>query len=98
MGTEIVVLSYLTTPIIFIISIGMLFKTRFPNPKAVILLSANTLFIRYFLIEGFFSGHLLQAFLIGGFLLMPFQIISLVLAYIFGRKLQSRMVQNRNVT
>jgi len=98
MGTEIIVLSYLTTPIIFIISFGMLFKTRFPNPKAVILLSVNTLFIGYFLIEGFFSGYLLQAFLVGGFLLIPFQIISLLLAYVFGKKLQSRMVKNSNVT
>ncbi|WP_024608445.1 hypothetical protein [Pseudoalteromonas sp. TAB23] len=72
MGTEIVVLSYLTTPIIFFISIGMLFKTSFPNAKAVILLSVNTLFIGYFIIEGFISGYLLQAFLVGGFLLIPF--------------------------
>ena len=76
----------------------MLFKTSFPNPKAVILLSVNVLFIGYFIIEVFFSGYLLQGFLIGGFLLIPFQIISILLAYLLGKKLKIYVVQNKKVT
>jgi hypothetical protein len=49
MGTEILAISFFTTPLIFLISVGLLFKRKFPNPKAIILLALNTLFISYFL-------------------------------------------------
>jgi hypothetical protein len=98
MGTEIVALSYLTTPLIFLISMGLLFKTKFPNAKAIIILTVNLLFLGYFLVSGAMAGYLLQAFLIGGFLLIPFQLVSLLLAYLFGRKLNSYIGCHDSVT
>jgi hypothetical protein len=98
MGTEIFVLSYLVTPLIFLVSIGLLFKTKFPNAKAIIVLIVNSLFLGYFLLSGALDGYLLQAFLVGGFLLIPFQIVSLSLAYIFGAKLKSYIGCHDSVT
>ncbi|MEI8623597.1 hypothetical protein P4S67_03520 [Pseudoalteromonas sp. B137] len=98
MGTEILVITYLTTPLIFLINVGLLFKRRFPNPKAIILLALNTIFIAYFLISGVIDGYLLQAFLVGGFLLIPFQLLGLLAAALLGSKLGSLLGNIDNVT
>jgi hypothetical protein len=77
---------------------GLLFKTKFPNAKAIIILTVNSLFLGYFLVSGAMGGYLWQAFLIGGFLLIPFQLVSLLLAYLFDRKLNSYIGCHNSVT
>lgn len=98
MGTEIFALSFVTTPLIFLVSLGLLFRRKFPNPKAIIILTLNTIFIGYFLITGILGGYLLQAFLVGGFLLIPFQILCLLAAVLFGGKLGNKLGNVSNVT
>jgi hypothetical protein len=98
MGTEILAISFFTTPLIFLISVGLLFKRKFPNPKAIILLALNTLFISYFLITGIIDGYILQAFLIGGFLLIPFQVLGGLAALLFSGKLGEKLGSVSNVT
>jgi hypothetical protein len=98
MGTEILVISFFTTPLIFLINVGLLFKRKFPNPKAIILLVLNTLFISYFLVTGFIDGYILQAFLVGGFLLMPFQVLGVLAALLCGGKLGEKLGNVSNVT
>jgi hypothetical protein len=98
MGTEILVISFFTTPLIFLISVGLLFKRKFPNPKAIILLVLNTLFISYFIITGLIDGHILQAFLVGGFLLVPFQVLGVLAALSLGGKLGDKLGSVSNVT
>ena len=98
MGTEITVISFLTTPLIFFLCVILVFKTKFPNSKAIIILSLNLIFLGYFLISGYVSGYLIQSFLVGGFLLIPFQIISIAAAYIFGNKLAKYIGSYGNVT
>jgi hypothetical protein len=98
MGTEILAISFFTTPLIFLISVGLLFKRKFPNPKAIILLALNTLFISYFLITGLIDGYIIQAFLIGGFLLIPFQVLGVLAALLFGGKLGEKLGSVSNVT
>ena len=98
MGTEILAISFFTTPLIFLISVGLLFKHKFPNPKAIILLVLNTLFISCFLITGLIDGYIIQAFLIGGFLLIPFQVLGVLAALLFGGKLGEKLGSVSNVT
>ena len=98
MGTEILVISYLTTPLIFLVNVGLLFKGTFPNPKALIFLVLNTLFMGYFAISGYLEGYLIQAYLIGGFLLIPFQILGLFVAVLLGSKLAKHLGSSDNGT
>jgi hypothetical protein len=98
MGTEIFAVSFVTTPLIFLITVGLLFKRKFPNPKAIIILILNAIFISYFVVVGFIDGYLLQAFLVGGFLLIPFQIFGVLIALLFGGKLGKKLGYVTNVT
>ena len=98
MGTEILVISYLFVPIIFLVNLGLLFKRRFPNPKALIMLLLNLLFMGYFIVVGYLQGYLVQAFLVGGFLLIPFQLFALLMAALFGSKLAKIIASRSKVT
>ena len=98
MGTEKVVISYLTTPLILIVSLLLLFKTKFPNGKAIVLCVLNLIFMSYFVISGAIGGYLLQAFLVGGFLLIPFQLASILLSYILGGLVSKWMRNGKHVT
>ncbi|MDO6713417.1 hypothetical protein Q4567_22020 [Aliiglaciecola sp. 2_MG-2023] len=98
MGTEILAITYLTTPLIFLINVMVLFKRKFPNPKAIILLALNTIFIGYFLVSGVIDGYLIQAFLVGGFLLIPFQLLGFLTAVLFAGKLDRLLGNIDNVT
>jgi hypothetical protein len=88
MGTEIFVIFFIITPLIFVVNIFLLFRGKWPNSKALIILISNSLFLGYFCISGASEGHFLQAFLVGGFFLIPFQVVSLLLASFLGDKLE----------
>ena len=98
MGTEILVLAYLTTPLIFIVNIVLLFKGKFPNSKAVVLLVLNVVFMGYFVASGLLSGYFIQAYLVGGFLFIPFQILALIAAVLLASKVSSLIGNICNVT
>ncbi|WOT04384.1 hypothetical protein [Shewanella youngdeokensis] len=94
MGTEILGVFIFITPLMFILNIGMLFKRKFPNPKALIVLISNTAFMSIFIVSGILDGYLLQATLAGGLFLIPFQVVSIVLAFMFSGLL-TRFCTNR---
>ena len=71
----------------FLMNIALLFKRKWPNSKALVILISNSLFLGYFCVDGAMSGHLVQSFLVGGFFLIPYQVISLTLASLFSSKL-----------
>lgn len=96
MGTEILVLTYLTTPLIFVINIALLFKGRFPNSKALVLLLLNVVFMGYFIVTGLFSEHFIQAYFVGGFFLITFQIIALLVATLLRYKV-SKLKELNNI-
>jgi hypothetical protein len=97
-GTEILVIFFLITPLMFLVNIGLLFKRKWPNSKALIILLSNSLFLGYFCIEGAMSGYLVQAFLVGSFFLLPYQVISLILASMFSSKLDKLLGRCHEVT
>jgi hypothetical protein len=92
------VVFFLITPIMFVINICLLFKRRWPNANALIILSSNTLFLGYFCITGAIEGHFVQAFLVGSFFLIPFQVVSLLLASFLGAKLDRLLHRHVKVT
>ena len=91
MGTEFLTISLFTTPTILLVNLGILFRGGFPNPKAIIMLLSNVLFILFFIVTGLIDGYLKQAIVIGGFLLIPFQLITLILATILGKSLREKL-------
>ncbi|MEQ3644977.1 hypothetical protein [Alteromonas sp.] len=94
MGTEILVLTYLTTPLIFLANVVLLFKSKFPNSKALVLLLLNVVFMGYFVVSGLLSEYFIQAYLVGGFLLIPFQILALIAATLVGSKVRKLIGSN----
>ena len=98
MGTEILVLTYLTTPLIFVVNVALLLKGKFPNSKALVLLLLNLFFMGYFVVSGLISGYLIQAFLAGGFFLIPFQIIALIVATLLSSWVSKLIGNIYNVT
>ena len=98
MGTEILVLTYLTTPLMLVFNAALLFKGKFPNSKALVLLLLNLVFMGYFVVSGLLNGYLIQAFLIGGFFLIPFQTIALIVATLLSSKVSKLLGNICNVT
>ena len=98
MGMEIFHIFYWTTPVVFLINIGFVFVKSFPNVKALVFLMLNVMFIGYFLLDGYFAGYLIQSYLIGGFFLLPFQMLVLFIVIIFSNKLNSYAANTNDVT
>ncbi len=98
MGTEILVLTYLTTPLIFVVNIALLLKGKLPNPKALVLLLLNIVFMGYFIVSGLLGEYFIQAYLVGGFFLIPFQILALIAATLLRYKVSKLIGNICNVT
>lgn len=98
MGTEFLGVFILIIPLMFILNIGLLFKRKFPNPKALIVLISNTAFMLIFIFSGILDGYLVQAILAGGLFLIPFQVVSIALAFLFSGFLTKLCVTRAKVT
>ena len=75
---------------------ALLFKGRFPNSKALVLLLLNVVFMGFFIVTGQFSEHFIQAYFVGGFFLIPFQIIALLVATLLRYKV-SKLKELNNI-